>query len=209
VFASSSSVYGANETLPKREDLPATPISPYAVAKLAGEGYCRSFSGIYGLETVALRYFNVFGPRQDPLSQYSAVIPNFITACLAGEPLTIFGDGEQSRDFSYIANVVDANVLASEAEGVAGKVFNIATGQRITLNALVDQLRSLTGREIEVHHEPARQGDVRHSLADLSRSSADLGYEPAIDFREGLRRTFEAYAESREANAPAAGGGLR
>jgi nucleoside-diphosphate-sugar epimerase len=209
VFASSSSVYGASETLPKREDLPATPISPYAVAKLAGEGYCRSFAGIYGLETVSLRYFNVFGPRQDPLSQYSAVIPNFITACRKGEPLTIFGDGEQSRDFSYIANVVDANLLASEAEGVAGKVFNIATGQRISLNALVDELRSLTGREIEVNHEPARQGDVRHSLADLSRSSAALGYEPAIDFREGLRLTFEAYAETREENARAAGGGVR
>jgi UDP-glucose 4-epimerase len=209
VFASSSSVYGANETLPKREEMPATPIAPYAVAKLAGEGYCRSFCGIYGLETVALRYFNVFGPRQDPLSQYSAVIPNFITASLAGEPLTIFGDGEQSRDFSYIANVVDANLLASETGGVAGKVFNIATGQRITLNALVDELRSLTGREIEVRHEPARQGDVRHSLADLSRSSAELGYEPAIDFREGLRLTLEAYAESRAANASAAGGALR
>jgi nucleoside-diphosphate-sugar epimerase len=209
VFASSSSVYGANETLPKREDMPATPISPYAVAKLASEGYCRSFSGIYGLETVALRYFNVFGPRQDPLSQYSAVIPNFITACLAGEPLTIFGDGEQSRDFSYIANVVDANLLAGEAEGVAGKVFNIATGQRITLNDLVGELRSLTGREIEVDHDPARQGDVRHSLADLSRSSAELGYEPAIDFREGLRLTLEAYAASLEENAPAAGRGVR
>jgi UDP-glucose 4-epimerase len=209
VFASSSSVYGANETLPKREDLPATPISPYAVAKLAGEGYCRSFSGIYGLETVALRYFNVFGPRQDPLSQYSAVIPNFITACLAGQPLMIFGDGEQSRDFSYIANVVDANLLASEADGVAGKVFNIATGQRVTLNALVDELRSLTGSEIEVQYEPARRGDVRHSLADLSASKSDLGYEPAIDFRGGLRLTFEAYAESREQSTSAAGGGVR
>jgi UDP-glucose 4-epimerase len=206
VFASSSSVYGANETLPKREDLPATPISPYAVAKLAGEGYCRSFSGIYGLETVALRYFNVFGPRQDPLSQYAAVIPNFITACRAGEPLTIFGDGEQSRDFSYIANVVDANLLASEAEGVAGKVFNVATGHRVTLNALVDELRTLTGGEIEVHHAPARRGDVRHSLADLSRSSAELGYEPAIDFSEGLRLTFEAYIASTEETAPATRG---
>lgn len=199
VFASSSSVYGANETLPKHEDLPAAPISPYAVAKLAGEGYCRSFSAVYGLETVALRYFNVFGPGQDPLSQYAAVIPNFITACLAGDPLTIFGDGEQSRDFSYIGNVVDANLLAGEAGGVAGKTFNIATGHRISLNALVDELRSLTGREIEVRNEPARRGDVRHSLADLSRAKAELGYAPAIDFREGLRLTLEAYAEARTA----------
>jgi nucleoside-diphosphate-sugar epimerase len=149
------------------EDLPALPISAYAVAKLAGEGYCRSFTAVYGLETVALRYFNVFGPRQDPLSQYAAVIPNFITACLRGEPLVVFGDGEQSRDFSYVGNIVDANLLASEVEGAEGKSFNVATGDRITLNALVDELRALTGREVEVRHEAARPGAARHALADL------------------------------------------
>src|SRR3954452_1323862 len=141
VYASSSSVYGSNEQLPKQEDQPVAPISPYAVSKLAGEGFCRAFSSIYGLECVSLRYFNVFGPRQDPLSQYAAVIPNFITAALEGRPVTINGDGEQSRDFTYVGNVVDGNMLAMEAEGVAGKAFNVACGDRITLNQLVDELR--------------------------------------------------------------------
>ena len=185
VYASSSSVYGATETLPKREDLPATPISPYAVAKLAGEGYCRSFSQVYGLETVALRYFNVFGPRQDPLSQYAAVIPNFITACLDGRPPKVYGDGEQSRDFTFVDNVVRANLLAGEADGVAGRAFNIACGDRITLNDLVEEVRSATGCEVEAEHEPGRPGDVRHSLADLSRAREELGYEPQIGPQRG------------------------
>ncbi len=192
VYASSSSVYGATETLPKHEELPATPISPYAVAKLAGEGYCRSFSQVYGLETVALRYFNVFGPRQDPLSQYAAVIPNFITACLDGRAPKVFGDGEQSRDFTFVGDVVRANLLAAEAEGVSGRSFNVAAGNRITINHLVGGVRSATGCEIEAEHEPARPGDVRHSLADLTRARRELGYEPATGLSEGLRLTVDA-----------------
>lgn len=195
VYASSSSVYGATETLPKHEELPATPISPYAVAKLAGEGYCRSFSQVYGLETVALRYFNVFGPRQDPLSQYAAVIPNFITACLDGRAPKVFGDGEQSRDFTFVGDVVRANLLAAEAKGVSGRCFNIAAGKRITINHLVDAVRSATGCEVEAEHEPARPGDVRHSLADLTRARQELGYDPATELSEGLRLTVDALRE--------------
>ncbi len=196
VYASSSSAYGASLELPKREEMPALPISPYAVAKLAAEGYCRAFHGVYGLETVALRYFNVFGPRQDPLSQYAAVIPRFILAFLADERPVVYGDGEQSRDFTYIDNAVDANLLAATAEGVAGRAFNIACGDRISLNALLDELRSLTGKAIEATYMPPRAGDVRHSLADVSAARTDLGYEPKVDVMEGLRRTFAWYAES-------------
>jgi UDP-glucose 4-epimerase len=191
VYASSSSVYGSNPDLPKREDSAALPISPYATAKLAGEGYARSFHGVYGLETVALRYFNVFGPYQDPTSQYAAVIPNFITALLAGEPPVIFGDGEQSRDFTYVANVVQANVLAMEAPGVAGKVYNVACGDRVTLNRLVDELRDLLGSDVEPVYAAPRAGDIKHSLADLTRARAELGYEPAVQLRAGLERTIE------------------
>ena len=172
VYASSSSVYGATETLPKREDLPAVPISPYAVAKLAGEGYCRSFSQVYGLETVALRYFNVFGPRQDPLSQYAAVIPNFITACLDGRPPKVYGDGEQSRDFTFVGDVVRANLLAGEAEGVSGQAFNIAAGNRITINDLVEEVRCghrLRGRG------GARAGASRRRQAFARRPLAGPG----------------------------------
>jgi UDP-glucose 4-epimerase len=193
VFASSSSVYGANHELPKREDMTPIPISPYATAKLACEGYCRSFGEVYGLETVALRYFNVFGPRQDPLSQYAAVIPNFISALLAGRPPTIFGDGEQSRDFTFVDNVVEANLLAMEAEGVAGQVFNVACGQHITLNQLLDELRGLLDVDIEPVHAPARPGEVRHSLADCSQARRTLGYAPSVDLREGLSRTIEHF----------------
>jgi UDP-glucose 4-epimerase len=189
VFASSSSVYGATETLPKREELPALPISPYAVAKSAAESYCRAFANVYGLETVSLRYFNVFGPRQDPLSQYAAVIPRFITAALGGEPVTIYGDGEQSRDFTYIDNVVDANVAAMSAEGVGGGVYNVACGERVSLNELVALLRTTLETDIEVRHEDARAGDVLHSLADVSLAERELGWKPAIGFEEGVRRT--------------------
>jgi UDP-glucose 4-epimerase len=192
VFASSSSVYGANPVLPKREDMVTLPLSPYAVGKLAGEGYCRSFSEVYGLETVALRYFNVFGPGQDPASQYAAVIPRFITAVKAGRPVVIFGDGEQSRDFTFVSNAVDANLLAAEAQGVAGRVFNVACGQRSTLNNLIDELRHLTGEAFVPRHEPSRAGDVRDSLADLSLAHRELGYVPLVDFREGLRLTAES-----------------
>ncbi len=192
VFASSSSIYGADKTLPKREDLPSMPISPYAVAKQAGEAYCRSFSHVYGLETVALRYFNVFGPRQDPLSQYSAVIPKFITALLRGEAPVVYGDGEQSRDFTYIDNVVDANLRAAAADGVSGQTFNVACGDRISLNRLLEEIRGILGSDLEATYREPRQGDVKHSLADISRAREQLGYEPLVGFNEGLQRTIEA-----------------
>ncbi len=195
VLASSSSVYGANATLPKDEGLAPEPISPYAVGKLACEGYARSFRHVYGLETVALRYFNVFGPRQDPLSQYAAVIPNFISAALAGRPVTVFGDGEQSRDFTYVADVVDATALAMNSHGAAGLVFNVAGGRRTTVNRLLDELRSVTGRDIVAVHAEPRTGDVRHSEADISRARDILGYEPRHDLREALDRTVEHFAE--------------
>jgi nucleoside-diphosphate-sugar epimerase len=191
VYASSSSIYGSDPTLPKQEDRAPRPISPYAVAKLAAEGYCRSFSEVYGLETVALRYFNVFGSRQDPLSAYAAVIPKFITALLAGEPPAVFGDGEQSRDFTYIDNVVDANLLASQSADVSGQAFNIACGDRISLNHLLDELREIIGSEVEASYLEPRPGDVPHSLADISRAEESLGYRPAVEFSDGLRRTVD------------------
>jgi UDP-glucose 4-epimerase len=197
VYASSSSVYGANPELPKREDMPALPIAPYAVAKQAAEGYCRSFFEVYGLETVSLRYFNVFGPRQDPLSQYAAVIPKFITALLDGEQPTVFGDGEQSRDFTYVDNAVNANLAAADASGVAGQVFNIACGERISLNRLLTDLRELTGSEVEPVYVPARPGEVLHSLADITRAREALGYDVKVDFRGGLERTLADLEERR------------
>jgi len=201
VCASSSSVYGANPTLPKQEDMAALPISPYATAKLAGEGYCRSFGIGYGLETVALRYFNVFGARQDPTSQYAAVIPNFITALLDNHPVTIFGDGEQSRDFTHVDNVVQANLLAMDAPGVTGKVYNVACGRKVTLNELVVELQELIGSDVQTIHAPARAGDVLHSLASLERARVELGYEPEVGLRDGLNRTIEHYREQRAASA--------
>ena len=204
VCASSSSVYGSNPALPKQEDMIPLPISPYATGKLAAEGYCRSFGVGYGLETVALRYFNVFGARQDPTSQYAAVIPNFIDALLDGEPPTIFGDGEQSRDFTHVDNVVQANMLAMDAPDVSGRVYNIAAGMKTTINQLVAELQELMGTAIEPVYAPARPGEVKHSLADLARARAELGYEPAVDLREGLRRVLEHYRESRRARNAAA-----
>jgi UDP-glucose 4-epimerase len=208
VCASSSSVYGANPQLPKREDMAALPISPYATAKLAGEGYARSMHGAYGLDTVALRYFNVFGPRQDPTSQYAAVVPNFISALLAERPPVIHGDGEQSRDFTYVANVVQANLLAAEAPaGAAGRVYNVACGVRVTLNALVAEIRELVGSEVAPIYAAPRAGDVRHSLADLTRAREDLGYEPMVPLREGLARTIEHFrAHATSSSAPILGG---
>ncbi len=199
VLASSSSIYGANPALPKRESLTPLPMSPYAVSKLAGESYGRSFYEVYGLETVALRYFNVFGPRQDPNSEYAAVIPKFIWALRNGEPPVIFGDGEQSRDFTYVENVVDANIAALERPDVGGRIYNIACGRRITLNALAQSLREELGSSVEVVHGPARPGDVRHSVADVSLAEAELGYDPKVGLAEGLRRTV-AYFVAEEAN---------
>jgi nucleoside-diphosphate-sugar epimerase len=191
-MASSSSVYGPGPTLPKHEEMPTVPIAPYAVAKLAAEAYGRSFFRVYGLETVALRYFNVFGPRQDPRSAYAAVIPRFATALLAGERPVVYGDGEQSRDFTYVDNTVDANVLAADAADVAGQAFNIACGDRISLNGLLGELRSIVGTDVEADYQEARAGDILHSLADLTRAREAFGYEPAIGIREGLERTVAA-----------------
>jgi len=196
VFASSSSVYGPNPTLPKDESLPTVPISPYAVAKLAAEGYCRAFDAVYGLETVALRYFNVFGPRQDPLSQYAAVIPNFTMAALRDEAPIVFGDGEQSRDFTYIDNVVDANLKAMTQPGVGGRAYNIACGERISLNRVIETLSAIVGREIRAEYRSPRAGDLLHSMADVSRAGDELGYAPAVDFSDGLNRTVAFYRES-------------
>lgn len=193
VYSSSSSVYGASTELPKREEMHPLPIAPYAVSKLAAEGYCRAFHQVYGLETVALRYFNVFGPGQDPQSQYAAVIPNFITAVLEDRPPIIHGDGEQSRDFTYIDNAVSANLLAADAEGAVGEVFNVACGQRVSLNDIVDRLAKLMGREIEPVNTDPRPGDVPHSLADISKAQRVLGYEPTVNFDDGLQRTFLDY----------------
>jgi UDP-glucose 4-epimerase len=170
-------------------------MSPYAVSKLAGEGYARSFHEVYGLSTVAVRYFNVFGARQDPLSQYAAVIPRFILAGLRREAPVIFGDGEQSRDFTFVDNAVSATLLAMRTPDAAGHVFNIACGERMTLNQTITELEAILDRQITPEYRPARPGDIKHSLADISRARAHLGYEPDVSFREGLRRTVDHYAE--------------
>lgn len=201
VFASSSSVYGASDTLPKDEELPTAPISPYAVSKLAAEGYCRAFSSVYELECVALRYFNVFGPRQDPASQYAAVIPRFITAALEGRPPTVFGDGEQSRDFTFIDNVVAANLLALTAPGAVGEVFNVACGERYTLNHLLRVIAEIVGTTVEAEYLPARAGDVRHSQAAIDKARRLLGYAPHVGFVDGVRATVEALVADRSAGA--------
>jgi UDP-N-acetylglucosamine/UDP-N-acetylgalactosamine 4-epimerase len=199
IFASSSSVYGSNRTLPKSEDLALAPISPYAVSKIAGEGYCRSFWEVYGLETVALRYFNVFGPRQDPRSQYSAVIPKFITAFLNGEQPTVYGDGNQTRDFTYVGNVADGTLRAMKADDIAGKTFNIACGEQISINTLLDDLRRLIGRDIAVRYVDSRPGEVMHSHADISRAEKEFGYRPEIAFDEGLKLTIAHHEREHQA----------
>ncbi|HET9408323.1 MAG TPA: SDR family oxidoreductase [Candidatus Sulfotelmatobacter sp.] len=195
VYAASSSAYGDTPTLPKHELMTPSPISPYAVAKLAGELYMVSFFRCYGLETVALRYFNVFGPRQDPSSPYSGVLAKFITVMLRGEQPTIYGDGEQSRDFTFIDNVVKANLLACEAPGekVAGQVINVATGRRITLNETFRLLQPLTSYAGKPAYAAERNGDIKHSLADIAKAEQLLGYTPRVNFEEGLRRTVEWY----------------
>jgi UDP-glucose 4-epimerase len=193
VYAASSSAYGDQPTSSKREtDLPA-PISPYGAAKLAAEYYCQAFTATYGFETVAIRYFNVFGPRQDPNSQYSAVIPLFITALLAGRRPTIYGDGGQSRDFTYVANVVHGNLLAADATGVAGRTINIANGRSTSLLELISMLNQLLGTQVTPIHAAARVGDVRESLADITQARQRLGYEPQVGFEEGLRRSIDYY----------------
>ena len=197
VYAASSSAYGNTPTLPKHEEMRPDPISPYAVAKLASEHYMISFYRCYGLETVCLRYFNIFGPRQDPSSPYSGVLAKFTTQMLRGEQPTINGDGEQSRDFTYIDNAVEANLLACSAPAnkVAGQMFNVATGRRVTLNETFKVLQDLTAYHRQPKYGPVREGDVKHSLADISKAEEGLGYRPLVDFEEGLKRTVDWYRE--------------
>jgi UDP-glucose 4-epimerase len=196
VYAASSSAYGESETLPKSEDMLPAPLSPYAISKLVGEHYCSVYSRVYGLPTVSIRYFNVFGPRQDPASQYAAVIPIFVTHLLEGKSPTIFGDGEQSRDFTYVDNVVKANMLAAKWEGAAGQVMNVACGDSFTLNELYAMLRDLTGSSVDPEYADPRPGDVKHSLADISMAERLLGYSVETGFEEGLKRTVEWYKRS-------------
>lgn len=192
VYASSSSVYGNTPTLPKHEAMPTAPLSPYAVQKLTGELLCEVFTGIYGLETVALRYFNVFGPRQDPTSEYAAVIPRFLTALLEKQRPIVFGDGEQTRDFTYVDNVVQANILAATAKDAVGQAMNIGCGERISLNAVLRIAGELLGIQPEIEYHEPRPGDVRDSLADISKAKRLLGYTPQINFAQGLERTLNA-----------------
>ena len=204
MYAASSSAYGDTPTLPKHEGMIPNPISPYAVAKLASEHYMTSFYRCYGLETVSLRYFNIFGPRQDPTSPYSGVLAKFITQMLRGEQPTIFGDGGQSRDFTYIDNAVSANLLAARAPSanVAGRMFNVATGTRVDLNETFEVLKKLTGYKGDVNHGAEREGDIKHSLADISRAKQGFRYEPKVNFEEGLRRTVDWYrGQSKAAGA--------
>lgn len=195
VFASSSSVYGDDPSLPKKEGEEGAPLSPYAISKLVGEMYCQVFSQIYSLSTVCLRYFNIFGPRQDPYSQYSAVIPNFINKMVKEESPTIFGDGEQSRDFTYVANVVEANKLAVEAEDVSGEILNIACGERTTVNSLVIEINQILKKDIKAIYDKPCPGDVMHSYADISEAENVLKYKPLVSFTEGLKRTIHKYMD--------------
>ena len=194
VYAASSSAYGDTPTLPKVETMRPMPLSPYAVSKLAGEHYCQVFAGAYGLETVCLRYFNVFGPHQDPKSEYAAVIPRFVTAALGGLGVTIYGDGTQSRDFCFIDNTVEANLAAGSAPGASGGVFNVACGAAINLNDVVKLVGEIVGHAVPITYVPGRVGDVKHSLADITAARERLGYRGAISFAEGLKRTVAWYA---------------
>ena len=193
VFAASSSAYGDTPTLPKHEEMPTNPLSPYALQKVIGEQYLRMFTKLYGLETVSIRYFNVFGPRQDPTSPYSGVISVFATALLENRPPTIYGDGEQTRDFTYVANVVDGVLRACEAPGASGQVINVATGGRVSLNQLFEEMRKLVGADVRPKYAEPRAGDVRDSQADIEKSRELLGYEPIVSFEDGLRQTVDWY----------------
>ena len=196
VYASSSSAYGDTATLPKIETMLAAPLSPYAAAKVAGEYYCSVFYSVFGLETVSLRYFNIFGPFQDPTSQYAAAIPAFVTAILKDSAPTVYGDGEQSRDFTYVDNVVDANLLAARARKLKGEVVNIACGQRVTVNETIQIINELLGKNIDPIYDPPRPGDVRHSLADIRLAKKIIGYKPTVPFRKGLERSIGWYREN-------------
>ena len=196
VYAASSSAYGDAPASPKVETMPANPLSPYAVAKLAGEYYCSVFYEIYGLETISLRYFNVFGPYQDPASQYAAAIPAFVTAILQDQPPTVYGDGQQSRDFTYVDNVVDANLLAARTRQTKGEVINIACGQTVTVNEIIDMINKLLGKEIQPIYTEPRPGDVKHSLADITAAKNLIGFEPAVQFSDGLQKAIDWYRDN-------------
>lgn len=198
IFASSAAVYGDDSRLPKTENIEGLPISPYALSKRVGEMYCQLFSQLYGLSTVCLRYFNIFGPRQDPFSQYASVIPNFIGKMLKEEKPSVFGDGEQSRDFLYVSNVVEANILASRASEVSGEVFNIAGGVKTTVNSLVKELNEVLGKEIKPAYDDPRSGDIKHSYADISKARKMLKYEPTVSFSKGLNETVRWYREGKK-----------
>jgi nucleoside-diphosphate-sugar epimerase len=196
VYASSSSAYGDTPTLPKIETMKPEPLSPYAASKLAGEYYCTVFYKVFGLETISLRYFNVFGPHQDPRSQYAAAIPAFVTAMLKDTQPTVYGDGEQSRDFTYVDNVVEANLLAAKAKKTSGEVINIACGQAVTVNEVIDIINKLLSKNIKPKYDPPRAGDVRHSLADISLAEEVIGYKPIVPFADGLQKSIDWYREN-------------
>ena len=196
VYAASSSAYGESLTLPKIETMQTAPLSPYAVAKLVGEYYCKVFYTVYGLETVSLRYFNIFGPYQDPTSQYAAAIPAFVTSILKDTPPTIYGDGEQSRDFTHIDNVVAANLLAAQAETTHGEVLNIACGEQITINAVIEHINRCVGKSVKPLYVPDRPGDVKHSMADISLAEKVIGYKPVVQFAEGLEKAIKWYRQN-------------
>jgi UDP-N-acetylglucosamine 4-epimerase len=198
MYASSSSVYGDTPTLPKHEEMPSNPLSPYALQKFIGEQYCRLFYQLYGLETISLRYFNIFGPKQDPNSLYSAVIPKFIDALLQGRAPIIFGDGEQSRDFTYIENVVQANLLAMSAEHLHGEAVNIACGKRISLNQLLNVLKEILGSKLSPLYQEPRKGDVRHSLADIRKGKEIINYDPKVGIEIGLKKTVECFRRQKK-----------
>ena len=202
IYASSSSSYGNSSHLPRVESQSPEPLSPYAVSKLAGEYYCRAFWSCYGLETVSLRYFNIFGPRQNPNSQYAAAIPLFIAAVLDDRPPTVFGDGEQSRDFTYVENAVRANLLAAEAPEACGKVFNIGCGSAVTVKQAIAAVNRILNKSVPSHFVPERPGDVRHSHADITLARELLGYQPHVTFEEGLRRTIDAFRRTRKDAPP-------
>jgi UDP-glucose 4-epimerase len=202
VFAASSSAYGETPTLPKMEEMQPSPISPYGVSKYVGELYAQAFHRCYGLECVSLRYFNIFGPRQDPDSPYSGVLSRFATAFLQDGQPVVFGDGEQTRDFTFVENAVQANLLACEAPGAFGKVFNVGTGSRVSLNQTLDLLRKIAGKNLQAKYDPPRDGDIRDSQAEIRRAREILGYEPTVFFEEGLRRTYEWYRTHHTKEAP-------
>jgi nucleoside-diphosphate-sugar epimerase len=196
VYAASSSAYGDTPILPKVETMPVNPLSPYAAAKLMGEYYCSVFYKVFGLETISLRYFNVFGPQQDPTSQYAAAIPAFVTSILKNKPPTVYGDGEQSRDFTYVDNVVEANLLAAGVKKTEGQVVNIACGEAITVNAIIKMINEITGKSVRPVYAPTRKGDVKHSLADITAAKKLLGFQPVVSFKDGLRKAIDWYREN-------------